>query len=324
MSYKDEYINDVDLNDLNKIYKTRNFGDIKIVKILGVYGTSKHKKAEIEFLNTGNRKVVEIRHIKDGYIRDDMKGIDFNKEYDSIKFGKFKILRMVESLNESRRAEIQFLNTGAIRIARLDHILTGNVADPTFGSAHKVAKYGDLNVDYYEYKWLYNIWNSMISRCYNEKDINYKSYGAKGVKVCDRWLTYSNFFEDIQKLPGWENKLLYPDLYQLDKDYLQLNIPKHKRVYSPETCIFIHKDDNHNIMMLENFNKVYVGIMNNTVHVIQLPIGNDSVYSYYDDLYAARSAYNYYNPTANSCNYMKPDEFIKHRLYAKEMCTIIN
>lgn len=31
------------------------------------------------------------------------------------------------------------------------------------------------------------IWKNMISRCYREKDIHYKAYGARGITVCDEW-----------------------------------------------------------------------------------------------------------------------------------------
>lgn len=34
----------------------------------------------------------------------------------------------------------------------------------------------------------YTAWNNMVQRCYNEKHISYKAYGAKGVTVCPEWL----------------------------------------------------------------------------------------------------------------------------------------
>lgn len=40
---------------------------------------------------------------------------------------------------------------------------------------------------------LYRAWASMKSRCSNPNDPNYKRYGARGIKVCDDWMTYSNF-----------------------------------------------------------------------------------------------------------------------------------
>ena len=34
----------------------------------------------------------------------------------------------------------------------------------------------------------YLVWRAMRNRCYKEYDVNYKWYGARGIKVCDEWL----------------------------------------------------------------------------------------------------------------------------------------
>ncbi len=43
----------------------------------------------------------------------------------------------------------------------------------------------------------YGIWKLMISRCHNPKDKSYKNYGARGIKVCDRWHDASMFVADM-------------------------------------------------------------------------------------------------------------------------------
>ena len=40
---------------------------------------------------------------------------------------------------------------------------------------------------------LYNIWQKMKSRCYNENDKRYDRYGGRGIRVCDEWKEYVNF-----------------------------------------------------------------------------------------------------------------------------------
>ena len=47
----------------------------------------------------------------------------------------------------------------------------------------------------------HNSWTSMKARCLNQADTNYKFYGAKGVSVCDRWLEFTNFLEDMGERP---------------------------------------------------------------------------------------------------------------------------
>ena len=44
---------------------------------------------------------------------------------------------------------------------------------------------------------LYSIWKNMIQRCNNPKAVNYEKYGAKGIKVCNEWLTIENFVIDM-------------------------------------------------------------------------------------------------------------------------------
>ena len=44
---------------------------------------------------------------------------------------------------------------------------------------------------------LYKTWLGMMQRCNNPKQISYKYYGAKGIKVCNKWLDINNFIEDM-------------------------------------------------------------------------------------------------------------------------------
>lgn len=44
----------------------------------------------------------------------------------------------------------------------------------------------------------YNIRSRMIDRCSNKNYYNYKNYGGRGIKVCDRWLKdFCNFRDDM-------------------------------------------------------------------------------------------------------------------------------
>lgn len=43
------------------------------------------------------------------------------------------------------------------------------------------------------------IWNAMKQRCSNPKTINYERYGARGITVCEKWLKFDGFWEDMQE-----------------------------------------------------------------------------------------------------------------------------
>lgn len=48
----------------------------------------------------------------------------------------------------------------------------------------------------------YRSWEAMKARCYNKHNIGYEHYGAKGVRVCARWLnSFDRFYEDMGPRP---------------------------------------------------------------------------------------------------------------------------
>lgn len=44
-------------------------------------------------------------------------------------------------------------------------------------------------------------WQSMMTRCYNKSQNGYKYWGGRGIRVCDRWLVFENFLEDMGERP---------------------------------------------------------------------------------------------------------------------------
>jgi hypothetical protein len=50
----------------------------------------------------------------------------------------------------------------------------------------------------------YTAWQNMKDRCNNPNNIRYNCYGARGIKVCDRWLnSFENFYNDMGKKPSF-------------------------------------------------------------------------------------------------------------------------
>ena len=86
-----------------------------------------------------------------------------------------------------------------------------------------------------ENKKVYILWLDMLRRCY-DKDQQSRSKGKSyaDCEVCDRWFYLSNFYEDIQRLPGyseWERN----GKMSIDKDLFSMGAKE----YSPKTCCFV-------------------------------------------------------------------------------------
>lgn len=48
---------------------------------------------------------------------------------------------------------------------------------------------------------LFIIWKSMRQRCGKPRSPHYRNYGARGIKVCDRWTVFANFAADMGPRP---------------------------------------------------------------------------------------------------------------------------
>ena len=73
----------------------------------------------------------------------------------------------------------------------------------------------------------YQKWKSMLHRCYSE-NYHKKKPTYIGCSVCNDWLLFSNFKLWMEN-QDWKGK-------QLDKDILVDG----NKIYSPETCVFLH------------------------------------------------------------------------------------
>lgn len=56
-----------------------------------------------------------------------------------------------------------------------------------------------------EIKNTYWRWSDMLHRCHNPKDKRFDSYGERGIQVCDRWLVFANYEQDVCLLEGYDD-----------------------------------------------------------------------------------------------------------------------
>ena len=86
----------------------------------------------------------------------------------------------------------------------------------------------------------YDLWHSMITRCYSDK-FHEECPTYKDCTVCERWLVFSNFLEDLPLIDGYELWRDNPNSrVSLDKD---IKVQGNK-VYSLDTCKFVSKSEN--------------------------------------------------------------------------------
>ena len=57
----------------------------------------------------------------------------------------------------------------------------------------------------------HNSWNGMKERCLNPKATGYALYGGRGIRVCERWMTFKNFLLDMGPRPANTSLDRYPN-----------------------------------------------------------------------------------------------------------------
>lgn len=84
----------------------------------------------------------------------------------------------------------------------------------------------------------YTVWREMLRRCYSSSfQKRFPQYSD--CYVCDRWHNFSNFYEDIVKMKGYDDLWMGRGI-NLDKDILV----KGNRVYSPKFCRLVPQEVN--------------------------------------------------------------------------------
>ena len=142
-----------------------------------------------------------------------------------------EIIKIIEYSN-SHNCTIIFNDKDTVYNKGYEDIRKGRVRNPYFPSVWGIGFIGSgsykASKGSKKYK-VYETWNSMLGRCYNE-NFKEKHPSYKGCAVTEDWHNFQNFAKWF-----YEN---YKDGFALDKDILV----KGNKIYSPETCAFVpHK-----------------------------------------------------------------------------------
>jgi len=90
---------------------------------------------------------------------------------------------------------------------------------------------------------VYRSWDGMKYRCLTKTSPSFKDYGGRGITICDRWLEFKNFYNDM--ISTWE-KGLQIDRIDVNGNYNPANCRwvtrsvqnKNKRIKAEKQCVY--------------------------------------------------------------------------------------
>lgn len=263
-----------------QVFESKHYGKFIVLSEEPRRETSpSERRIKIKFLNTGNEKVVQLDNALAKNVRDSgnpdpttpriykLDPLDFDKEYQTISSGIAKIVKdygyAYPGRPKERMVRVKFVGTGFEKDVALRGLQTGYIRDnlAPFNSFMNQPVVLNDTILHYMFK---HKWRSMIDRCKVTSRDDYGIYGGAGITVCDRWQNFDNYVQDIKSMHGYQLFLTNPNLYQIDKDYLQIPKPKNTYMYSPETCVWLDRYSNDTILSRMNPTE-YNGVMYNNL-----------------------------------------------------------
>ncbi len=171
-----------------------------------------------------------------GEIREATAGSDtqIGKIYDPTKGDGFDVLGqapMTSPNSRNYRDYIKFHATGYTYSCDRSAHQKGKVKDRFKPVIEGFGYPGDTDTDLHS-DYVYKVWHDMLRRCLQHEHASYADYGGAGIRVCDRWRSFTVFEKDVNLMLGayYQRK---GEAFRLDKDHFQ------SKVYSPETCVWI-------------------------------------------------------------------------------------
>ncbi len=139
-----------------------------------------------------------------------------------MEFGRLRVMsRAVNARNGNAQWRCQ-CQCGAIIVANGQNIRIGHTA--SCGCLQR-QRAGDANATHGATRGgatpEYRIWVGIKTRCENQKSTSYRWYGARGIKICDRWAkSFEMFLCDMGKRPSTKHSI---ERKHADGDYCPEN-----------------------------------------------------------------------------------------------------
>lgn len=133
------------------------------------------------------------------------------KDISGQRFGRLVAVEPVAERGKSRQLIWKcFCDCGELRFVRSSNLVNGTAKSCGClfreQTSKRSAVHGKCNTS------AYSSWKSIIQRCENPKAPNYKYYGGKRIKICERWRnSFEAFYEDMGPRPEGMSIDRWPD-----------------------------------------------------------------------------------------------------------------
>lgn len=113
------------------------------------------------------------------------------------RFGKLTVIKRAANIGKNRSI-LCSCDCGGFRVVQARYLRLEKIKScGCLKTAGSMTKDGRKKTNHP----LYQVWMNMLRKTTNKKHQNYSTCGALGIRVCERWLTFENFLEDMGERP---------------------------------------------------------------------------------------------------------------------------
>lgn len=113
---------------------------------------------------------------------------------------RFSLLTVAALISHSKNPKaLCYCKCGGVCVRQRGGLRNGR---STHCGCRKIARLSELNSRHgMTGTAIYSTWCNMLDRCRNPKNHQFNDYGGRGISVCNRWMTFENFYADMGDRP---------------------------------------------------------------------------------------------------------------------------